>query len=69
MWSDKRKEQLRDCFDDTNWDIFFESCQDGDELTVTITFYMKFCEDYVSETKTVKIFPNDKPWVYKQLKS
>lgn len=68
VWSDKSKEQLRDCFDDTNWDMFFESCQDGDELTDTITSYIKFCEDYVSETKTVKIFPNNKPWVSKQLK-
>ncbi len=69
VWSDKSKEQLRDCFDDTNWDIFFESCQDLDELTDTITSYIKFCEDYVLETKTVKIFPNNKSWVSKQLKT
>lgn len=32
VWSDKSKEQLRDCFDETNWDIFFDSCQDLDEF-------------------------------------
>lgn len=62
------KDRLRDCLDNTNWDLFFESCQDGNELTDTITSYIKFCEDCVSETKTIKIFPNNKPWVSKQLK-
>ncbi len=69
VWPNKSKEQLRDCFIDTNWDIFFESCQDLDELTDTITSYIKFCEDYVLETKTMKIFPNNKSWVSKQLKT
>lgn len=57
----KSEEQLRDCLDGTNWDILFESLQDEDELMDTITSYIKFCEDYVSETKIVKIFPNNKP--------
>ncbi len=56
------------CFEETNWDIFFQSCQDADELTDTITSYIKFCEDSVSETKSVKCFPNNKPWVSRQLK-
>lgn len=29
----------------------------------------KYCEDCVSETKAVEIFPNNKPWVTKQLKT
>lgn len=68
-WSGTNKDQLRDCFDNTNWDTFFESCQDGNELTDTLTTYIKFCEDCVSETKTIRIFPNNKPWVSKQLKT
>ncbi len=47
---------------------FFQSCQDADELTDTITLYIKFCEDSVSETKTVNILPIKKPWVSRQLK-
>ncbi len=68
VWSDRCKERLKDCFEETNWDIFFQSCQDADELTDTITSYIKFCEDSVSETKSVKCFPNNKPWVSRQLK-
>lgn len=55
VWSDRCKKQLRDCFEDTIWDIFFQSCQDVDELTDGITSYVKFCENVVSETKIVKI--------------
>lgn len=57
----KSEEQLWDCLDSTNLPILFESCQDENELMDTVTSYIKFCVDYVSETKTVRIFPNNKP--------
>lgn len=51
---------------DTNWDIF--SCKDTDEVTDTITSYITFCENSVTETKVVKNFPN-KSWMSKELKN
>ncbi len=54
----KTSEHLKDCFEETNWDIYFQSCQDVDELTDIITSYIKFCEE---------IFPDNKSWVSKQL--
>lgn len=48
--------------------FFFQSCRDADELTDTITSYVRYCQDSVSEIKTVKMFSNNKPWVSKQLK-
>ncbi len=68
VWTEESRERVKDGLEDTIWDVFFESCKDGQELTDVITSYIKFCEDVVCETKTVKIYPNNKPWVSKQLK-
>lgn len=59
MWSDRRKEQLPDRFEEAKWDISLQSWQDADELTDTKMSYIK---DTVSEGKTVKLFPHDKSW-------
>lgn len=53
LWSEVCKERLRDCFDDTNWDIFFDNCVSTNELTETITSYIIFCDNNVVPTKTV----------------
>jgi len=34
-----------------------------------VTGYIKFCEEMCIETKSIKVFPNNKPWVTKELKS
>ena len=39
-----------------------------DVLTDTVTSYIRFCEDLTIQTKTLKIFPNSKPWVTSELK-
>lgn len=68
LWSEVCKERLRDCFDDTNWDIFCDNCVSANELTKTITSYIIFSENNVVPTKTVKIFPNNKVWVSHEMK-
>ena len=39
-----------------------------DVLTDTARSYIRFCEDLTIQTKTLKIFPNSKPWVTSELK-
>lgn len=39
MWTDDCKEELRDCLEDTDWQIFFDFCDNPHELTETITSY------------------------------
>ena len=39
-----------------------------DEKVDFVSCYVNFCEDLVSEHKTVKCYPNNKPWVTKELK-
>lgn len=68
LWSDVCKERLRDCYDDTNWDIFFDNCVNADKITETITSYIIFYENNVVPTKTVEIYPNNKVWVSHKMK-
>ena len=62
-------ETLRGCFEATDWNVFFDGCEsDQDTLTDTIISYIIFCEESVIPTKEVRIYPNNKPWIGKDLK-
>ena len=61
-------EELRCCFEATNWDVFTDNCTDPDELVDMVTSYVKFCEETVIKTKSVHVYPNNKPCVTKDLK-
>lgn len=60
---------LRGCMEITDWEIFFQSCEgDLNLLTDSISSYLSFCVDAVIPTKQIKLYPNNKPWVTKDLK-
>ena len=67
-WTKDAEEQLQDCFEITDWSLFFEESTDPDMLSDTISFYINFCEDVAVKTKSVRIFSNNKPWLTKELK-
>lgn len=49
--------------------MFKESCSYIDELTDVVSSWISYCESHVIPDKTVKVYPNSKPWVSKSLKS
>ena len=66
------KQQSRSCKTASNSLIgicFFEVSDDMDEVTETISSYVLFREQLHMTTRRVKIYPNAKPWVTKELKS
>ena len=67
QWTKDAEEQLRGCFECTDWSVFEEPCQDLDSSVETITDYINFCVDCVVPVKTIKIFPNNRPWVTKEV--
>ncbi len=52
---------LQGCFDCTDWSVLTDSSDNIDELTDVVCSYISF-------SKVVKIFPNNKPWVSSALK-
>ena len=66
LWTHDSIEELRGRFEATNWDVFTDN--DPGELVDTVTSYVKFCEETVIKTKSMHVYPNNKPWVTKDLK-
>ncbi|KAI4888527.1 hypothetical protein NFI96_008530 [Prochilodus magdalenae] len=69
-WSEETSEVLQDCFETTDWTALYEPHgEDIDRLTECITDYINFCVDSTVPTRTVKCYPNNKPWVTKDIKA
>ncbi|KAI4885338.1 hypothetical protein NFI96_001847 [Prochilodus magdalenae] len=69
-WSEETSEGLQDCFETTDWTALYEPHgKDIDGLTECITDYINFCVDSTVPTRTVKCYPNNKPWVTKDIKA
>lgn len=70
VWTEDSVLCLQECYNCTDWNMFRESCDDDlDELTDVTCSYVSFCRDMIIPSKTVKIYPNNKPWVTKSVKS
>ncbi len=67
-WTNEAEQDLKACFDLTDWSVFEVTATDLDELTETVTSYISFCEDICIPTRTFLSFNNDKPWFTGKLK-
>ena len=65
-WPDDASQQLQDCFETTNWDIFKH--QDLEVYTSTVLCYIKHCVDTVTVDRRIRVYPNQKPWMTKEVK-
>lgn len=66
-WPEGASHQLQDCFERTNWDIFEH--QDLEEHTTIVLCYIKNCMDTVTVDKCIWVYPNQKPWMTKEVQS
>lgn len=68
-WTDKSVAALQDALDDADWDMFRNSS--GDDVSVfteaVVGLIGKLAKDTV-EKKTIRTFPNQKPWVDKTIR-
>ena len=63
VWTEEASSALQDCFEYTDWGVFKEEGADLEEFTSSVLSYISFCTDAVLPTKTITVFPNEKPWV------
>lgn len=68
VWQEDSVETLKGCFESTSWSTFEDSAADLHELTEVISGYIDFCVETVIPKKTSRVYPNNKPWVTKELK-
>lgn len=64
-WPDDASLQLQDCFNRTNWDVFEH--HDLDVFTDSVLCYIKNCTDNVTVDKRIRVFPNQKPWMTREV--
>ncbi len=63
-WSDQSEAILQDCFDHVDWDMFQAASDDDIEAySDTVTCFIRKCVEDVVPTKTICIYPNQKPWI------
>ncbi|XP_017560818.1 uncharacterized protein LOC108431875 [Pygocentrus nattereri] len=68
-WSKEAEETLRDCFASTDWSVLHDShSKDIEGVTDCTTDYLNFCMDTVVPVRTVRCFPNNKPWITSDVK-
>ena len=59
---------MRGCFDSTDWQIFYDSTSDLNELVDVISSHVTHYVHMLIPTEQITVFPNNKPWVTKDLK-
>ncbi len=63
-WSDQSDAILQDCFDQVDWDMFRAASDDDIEAySDSVTCFIRKCVEDVVLTKTIRIYPNQKPWI------
>ncbi len=65
-WSDDNMDILKGCFECTDWDVLMN--EDLKTNVNVVTEYINFCVNNLIAKKEVKCYPNNKPWVTKELK-
>jgi len=60
-WTNEAEQDLKACFDLTDWSDFEAAANDLDELTETVTSYISLCEDMCIPTRTHLTYNNIKP--------
>ncbi len=67
-WTNEAEQDLKACFDLTDWTVFEAAATDLDKLKETVTSYISFCEDMCIPTRTHLTYNNDKPWFTAKLR-
>ncbi|XP_045079319.1 lipoma-preferred partner [Coregonus clupeaformis] len=62
-WSSESQIMLHDCFPSADWNMFSDSAANIDELTTSVTGFIRTCIGDVVPTVKVRCFPNQKSWI------
>ena len=67
-WTPDSIQRLQGCFESTSWNTFLDENETIDEWVEVVTNYILFCRDTCVQQKEIKIYPNNKPWISKEIK-
>ncbi|CAG5896353.1 unnamed protein product [Menidia menidia] len=65
-WPEDALPRLQDCFENTQWEAFYH--EDLEIFTDAVLSYIKYCIGNVTVEKRIWVFPNQKPWMTRQVR-
>lgn len=65
-WPEGASQQLQDCLESTDWDIFCH--QDLEVFTSAVFGYSQRCVNTVTVDRHIRVFPNQNPWMNGEVK-
>ncbi len=69
VWSEEACEELKACFECTDWTAVYDNNIGVDTVAELVTDYANFCVDMIIPCKTFKLHSNNEPWVTKEIKT
>ena len=67
-WSEENEARLQGFVESTNWSIIKDSASDLNEYVESVMGYINFCVDSCIPTMTVQSYPNQKPWLNRNIR-
>lgn len=67
-WNKQTEKRLQGCFDCTDWSVLHDASGGVDLNVNVLSSYISFCVDVIVATRVVKAYPNNKPWITKDVK-
>ena len=68
-WSTDSLNNLKACFECTDWTVLCSPDDNLDQSINIVSSYINFCVDLCIPQKVVTCYPNNKPWITKELKA
>ena len=68
QWDAENTAMLQACFETTDWPSLLDPRENVNSNLDIIDSYLNFCIDMIVPSKEVVIYPNNKPWVNKEVK-
>ena len=69
VWDRETEERMRLEFECTEWSVLVDPDDSVDRNVEVVSDYIDFVQDSVVQTKKTKVYPNNKPWISKTLKT
>ena len=67
-WNESVNDTILGCMELTDFDVLYDANATSEYNVDVLTSYLHFCIENVVPKRTVKCYPNNKPWVTKELK-
>ena len=67
-WNENVNETLLGCMECTDFEVLYDANVNAEQNVDVLNEYLKFCVDLIVPKKVVRCYPNNKPWVTKDLK-